>query len=963
MIRRPSLILLALVAVFTGVWILGMPASSGPDEPGHQIRGAALVRGQLDGQTGDFGAASRAYELPAHVGFPDPGCYAFDPLRPAACIAGLEPESGDQLRPTRSNDYPIWGHLLPGLGSFAPAGASGWLARAFDALIPIVLVTASLVVAARRGRLPFAATLLAITPAAWFSFAIVNPSGVVIAGGIGLWTALLVPTERRRGSRDSAATRDGLPSTTRRAPVTWLTRLERWLLAVSWTAMVLPRRDGLVYAALVLSIGLIAAEHEPRQLWTSMRRGPQVLVVGSTLATLAWASRSTVTSTQLLFLAPLAPVAAVLVRGVWRRLGSTARPRPARAAYVAGLVVVAGIGSVVAMSLRGDGFDRAVLRATVSQTGLDLREVVGVLGWLDTPVPETFVSLWFVGVGLVAGAALTTGWTQRAVAAGTTAAIGILVSWTLTMLQNDDTGLYWQGRYYLPLMAGVPILLGAAVRRRRRRSTSSPPNRSTDPVAIVVSTIAVAVSVVALAAAMRRFGVGTSGSYLPTDWDTYDSPVPPVVLLVVGLVAALGIAEWGRRFAFVEGRAPGPVDRPERRSTDAPRGGFDPSTGVNVVGYHDATSGLGHIAREVSASLSAAGVPVRAVSVDAPESPRRSSGAGDSAGPSSTSSGDDDAPLYDTTIAVITAAQLPGVLDARPEVADLDGPLVGYWFWELEDVPDEHRWAIDLVDEIWTPTRFVHDAYSSAVESTRTVVPVRHLPTRIAEPVAEQRSAMAAAWRSSLCSTPDTVLFVVSFDLLSDIERKNPLGAIEAFHRAFGDPAEGTAAVKLLVKTLNGGRRPDDLARIERAAAPDDRIEVLDRHVSDDGLVALIAAADAYVSLHRGEGLGLHLATAMWVGTPVIATDWSGTGDIVDADSAELVGYRLVAVGDRSPAYPPSAHWADPDVDAAASAMRRLALDPDARRRRAQAGRARINAQDSRAEVGRRMVEALGLDV
>ena len=38
---------------------------------------------------------------------------------------------------------------------------------------------------------------------------------------------------------------------------------------------------------------------------------------------------------------------------------------------------------------------------------------------------------------------------------------GIFTSWVLTMLQNDETGTYWQGRYYLPLLVGIPIVLAS----------------------------------------------------------------------------------------------------------------------------------------------------------------------------------------------------------------------------------------------------------------------------------------------------------------------------------------------------------------------------------------------------------------------------------------------------------------------------------------------------------------------
>ena len=53
------------------------------------------------------------------------------------------------------------------------------------------------------------------------------------------------------------------------------------------------------------------------------------------------------------------------------------------------------------------------------------------------------------------------------------------------------------------------------------------------------------------------------------------------------------------------------------------------------------------------------------------------------------------------------------------------------------------------------------------------------------------------------------------FDFFSVLERKNPLGLIDAFTRAFR-PDEGPT---LVIKTINGDRRLTDLERVRAAAA------------------------------------------------------------------------------------------------------------------------------------------------
>lgn len=356
--------------------------------------------------------------------------------------------------------------------------------------------------------------------------------------------------------------------------------------------------------------------------------------------------------------------------------------------------------------------------------------------------------------------------------------------------------------------------------------------------------------------------------------------------------------------------------------------------GVNVVGYHHVTSGLGEAARQIAGSLNAVGVRTRTVDVASTQSPRLR----------------DPAPVPDLlfrhTLAVVTAAELPGVWQSLQSVRTATDVLVGYWFWELSETPPSHRPAIDLVDEIWAPTRFVHDAYAG------TGRPVRLAPLHLAEPTVTD--AGVRRWRDRLGA--DRFHFVSSFDLFSIIHRKNPLGTIDAFVRAFaGEPER---PVQLTLKVLNGDRRPDDLASITTAARVDARISVLDEHLDDVDHAHLLAAADCFVSLHRSEGLGLQLADSMWLGTPVLATRYGGNLDFMDDSCAALVDAELVRVSDGRGAYPNDALWADPDLETAADWMRRLVDDEAGRAARATQARERIAQQPSQRELGTTYAQA-----
>jgi glycosyltransferase involved in cell wall biosynthesis len=114
---------------------------------------------------------------------------------------------------------------------------------------------------------------------------------------------------------------------------------------------------------------------------------------------------------------------------------------------------------------------------------------------------------------------------------------------------------------------------------------------------------------------------------------------------------------------------------------------------------------------------------------------------------------------------------------------------------------------------------------------------------------------------------------------------------------------------------------------------------------TDADVLSLIAGADVLVSLHRAEGFGLTPAEAMALGTPVLATAWSGVLDFMDGDCALMVPAELVPVDDPQGIYRGRQTWAEPDIPAAAGALVRLRQDPGLGKRLAEAARARVARQ------------------
>jgi glycosyltransferase involved in cell wall biosynthesis len=167
--------------------------------------------------------------------------------------------------------------------------------------------------------------------------------------------------------------------------------------------------------------------------------------------------------------------------------------------------------------------------------------------------------------------------------------------------------------------------------------------------------------------------------------------------------------------------------------------------------------------------------------------------------------------------------------------------------------------------------------------------------------------------------------FLFTFNFNSYASRKNPVGTISAFRKAFPDRDQPVALVLKPTNTDKGGERMRGLLE---AIDGDERIQVIDRTMSRDEIFGLESVIDSYVSLHRSEGFGLGLAECMFLGKPVIGTAYSGNLEFMDETNSLLLEYRLTPVGERDYPFPEGQVWADPDEDHAVELMRRLVNDP-----------------------------------
>ena len=152
--------------------------------------------------------------------------------------------------------------------------------------------------------------------------------------------------------------------------------------------------------------------------------------------------------------------------------------------------------------------------------------------------------------------------------------------------------------------------------------------------------------------------------------------------------------------------------------------------------------------------------------------------------------------------------------------------------------------------------------------------------------------------RGKLGLPADALVVLNVFHLGSAFSRKNPLAAIAAFRKAFGDAPDRVLAIKLIDNGAQWARR-----ELDAAIAGAGNIRLIEGMLPEADMAGLMAAADIVISLHRSEGFGLVPAQAMALGKPVIATAWSGNLDFMNKDNSALVSYSLVPVHDPEGAF------------------------------------------------------------
>ncbi|MCS5496262.1 DUF2142 domain-containing protein [Cnuibacter physcomitrellae] len=488
--RRPlwrSLLLpWLLLAVVTSIWALATPPGGSPDEPAHMVKAASVARGELTPSA--MIEKGGVLQVPAWVAFEyEQTCYAFFATQPVDCIPQFSGDPAAMVSSYSSASLydPVY-YALVGWPSLLFQDESGLYAmRIVSGILCSFLVALSihLVGGWRRGRLPATAVLVALTPMAVFIMASVNPNALEFTGALAAFTALLSivlsPDESRLRGRVA-------------------------VVAVATALVVHARSISPLWMAVLLLAPLLLLGW--RDLLALLRRRSVIVaaavIVVATLLSVWW----TLTSNSLGTAPTTGPDVAPPAKGV------------------------------------GTPFLQGFLQS-IGDFYTQIRQMIGVLGWLDTIFNPLVYIAFYAMIGLLAVGVLIWVRGRRLVFAAVLAAAFFFLPPFVQALYITRGGYIWQGRYSLVLLMCLIVGAAAVIATSPRFLAWRRSGRATTIVVWAFAAIWTACSVWAFATAMRRNTVGYLGSWGEMLGSPgWAPPLGPVVLLTLFTVATAGLA-------------------------------------------------------------------------------------------------------------------------------------------------------------------------------------------------------------------------------------------------------------------------------------------------------------------------------------------------------------------------------------------------------------------------------------
>lgn len=228
--------------------------------------------------------------------------------------------------------------------------------------------------------------------------------------------------------------------------------------------------------------------------------------------------------------------------------------------------------------------------------------------------------------------------------------------------------------------------------------------------------------------------------------------------------------------------------------------------------------------------------------------------------------------------------------------------IISVWAWEQPLLPKEWLKAEAFIDEIWASSYFLKSLFQRSVKT-----PVYYTPYPLVLSI------------ESLATIPQkkasTFKVFTAFDPKSGLERKNPEAAVQAFKRSF----ENVSSAELTIKVT------DPNWPIPKSWHNVKNIKIINSIVSDEDIRSGMKTYDCVISLHRSEGFGFLIATALSNGIPTLFTTGFGSEDFAKSPGAYTVTGSPYHIKSKNAQYQAKhGPWIDPDIIEATGKLKKI---------------------------------------
>lgn len=277
---------------------------------------------------------------------------------------------------------------------------------------------------------------------------------------------------------------------------------------------------------------------------------------------------------------------------------------------------------------------------------------------------------------------------------------------------------------------------------------------------------------------------------------------------------------------------------------------------------------------------------------------------------------------------------------------------IGRVFWETDKLPLDFAINCQLLDEIWTGSKY----NAEAIRNAGVTKPIHIIPEAIDTDIDEYQPYIVANQQD-----------FKFYSIFEWTERKNPQALLTAFWQEFKPEEKVSLTVKTYIDNFTPDKRADIMqlykmvkkkARLDIYPATYMYRNLMDRHQ----LYRFHTTFDCFVSAHRGEGWGIPQVEAMLTGHAIISTNCGGVHEyLANKTNSLLIPYSMENVdNNRNQAwYTRDQKWASIDILELRNAMRWCYENQDQCRKIGELARALVVDKFSLRAVGQKMLDRL----